>query len=133
QLFGQREDGEVARLDQVFSYCEDSPCFPQALVRYFGEEMDEACGTCQRCQGGEKERIPRHEAREFTLEEVETIRSLIDERHPSLRQPRQLTRFLCGITSPAASRARLGRHDQFGQFRDRAFEEVLSQVEVMVI
>ncbi|MEZ5432806.1 MAG: hypothetical protein R3F31_16900 [Verrucomicrobiales bacterium] len=51
------------------------------------------------------------------------------ERHAALRQPRQLARFLCGLTSPATTRARLGRHDLFGSLHEVAFQDVLAQLE----
>jgi superfamily II DNA/RNA helicase len=45
--------------------------------------------------------------------------------HASLRAPRALARFLCGITSPAITRDRLTRHDAFGLLSDMAFHDVL--------
>jgi len=44
-----------------------------------------------------------------------------------------VTRFLCGLTSPAASRARLGRHEAFACLERLPFAEVLEQVEVMFV
>ena len=47
--------------------------------------------------------------------------------HPAaLGAPRQRARFLCGITSPATSRARLTRDALFGSVADRRFAEVLA-------
>jgi ATP-dependent DNA helicase RecQ len=46
--------------------------------------------------------------------------------HPeALAGARQQARFLCGITSPAASRARLSRDPLFGVLAERRFAEVL--------
>jgi ATP-dependent DNA helicase RecQ len=55
----------------------------------------------------------------------------VDERHAALKTPRQLARFLCGITSPAVTRARLGRHDAFGLLESRPFAEVLFLAETI--
>ena len=46
--------------------------------------------------------------------------------HPeALGEARQAARFLCGLTSPALTRAKLTRHDLFGALEDRRFREVL--------
>ena len=95
--------------------------------------MAEKCGSCESC------RQPRETPREIpgaavpgiTLEEVAVIRGVMKERHAALGNARQMTRFLCGLTSPAASRARLGRHDAFGSLQRLPFTEVLAQVESM--
>jgi len=134
RLFRAREEGEIGRLDQVLSYCESKRCRVRELVGYFGEEVDEPCGICDRCRDESAgsdgwSKVPTTLAAELNLEEVELIRRLRAENHPALRQPRQLTRFLCGITSPAATRARLTRHDQFGCLREKPFPVVLAQVE----
>jgi ATP-dependent DNA helicase RecQ len=68
---------------------------------------------------------------EITAEDAGAIRSLMNERHAALRTPRQLTRFLCGITSPATSRARLTKHDLFGHLERVPFADVLAQTECM--
>jgi ATP-dependent DNA helicase RecQ len=39
-----------------------------------------------------------------------------------------MTRFLCGLSSPAASRAKLSRHRKFGALAERPFEHVLTFV-----
>ena len=51
------------------------------------------------------------------------------EEHAALASPRQLARFLCGIASPATTRARLRRHAMFGRFDSVPFYEVLEFVE----
>ncbi|MFM7320472.1 MAG: hypothetical protein ACKO5K_02970, partial [Armatimonadota bacterium] len=43
----------------------------------------------------------------------------------ALGEARQRARFLCGISSPAATRARLGGHPLMGIWSDRDFPEVL--------
>jgi ATP-dependent DNA helicase RecQ len=63
------------------------------------------------------------------LEQVVDRRSLevFVAAHPqALGAPRQRARFLCGITSPATSRAKLSREELFGVVADRRFAEVLA-------
>ncbi len=135
-LFARRESGEIARLERVLAYCETKDCLPRHLLAYFGEEMEEDCGTCGNCLGegaqGERD-LPCSLSDAPTLEQVEVMRSVVDENHTALRQPRQLARFLCGITSPAASREKLSRHDAFGALAKVPFQSVLAQAESMVL
>jgi ATP-dependent DNA helicase RecQ len=48
------------------------------------------------------------------------------ENHSELGTPRQLARFLCGMSSPASTRARLGRHDAFGMLAELPFASVMA-------
>ena len=62
--------------------------------------------------------------------------SIIDQVHrenqSALRQPRQLARFLCGLSSPATTRARLQRHEHFGLLEEVPFLDVLTHVESLL-
>jgi ATP-dependent DNA helicase RecQ len=73
--------------------------------------------------------LPAAAFREITAEEAGRIHALIKARHPALRHPRQLARFLCGLSSPAAFRDRLYRHDDFGLLAGLPFYEVLAHAE----
>ena len=47
--------------------------------------------------------------------------------HPAqLGEPRQQARFLCGLSSPAVTSARLSRHALFGALEPYPFSEVLA-------
>jgi ATP-dependent DNA helicase RecQ len=46
-----------------------------------------------------------------------------------LRSKRALSRFLCGISSPATTRDRLTRHDAFGCLEAIPFTRVLEHLE----
>ena len=73
--------------------------------------------------------IPVSAVPEITAAQAATIESLVAERRPSLGTPRQLARFLCGLTSPATSRERLGRHAGFGLLARVPFAAVLTRAE----
>ena len=47
----------------------------------------------------------------------------------ALATPRQLTRFLCGLTSPASTRGHLRKHARFGMLDTVPFKQVLAFVE----
>ncbi|MBK8094219.1 MAG: RecQ family ATP-dependent DNA helicase [Verrucomicrobiaceae bacterium] len=137
-LFADRERRDVERLHQVLEFAQHRGCLTKWLLHYFGEEMPEDCGICTSCKEREKgqqadapREIPQSPAPPITTEHVAAIRELQNERHASLRTARQLARFLCGLTSPATSRERLGRHDSFGLLERIPFADVLAQTESM--
>ena len=57
--------------------------------------------------------------------DVATFRALAAKHPEALGHPRQAARFLCGLSSPALSRAKLGHHKLFGALEDWPFAEVL--------
>ena len=135
ELFARREQGEIERLQLVIDLCQTNECLTRHLLDYFGEELPADCGACANCrEPSESSRIlPCSLTDEISPEQLTAMQEVIEERHSSLRQPRQVARFLCGITSPAASRKRLGRHDSFGLLAEVPFQTVLIQAETMVI
>jgi ATP-dependent DNA helicase RecQ len=62
--------------------------------------------------------------------EIELDRALLDEltaEHPTaLGTPRQRARFLCGLSSPATTKAKLSRHALFGSLAEQRFADVLA-------
>jgi ATP-dependent DNA helicase RecQ len=106
----------------------EATCRTNALIRYFGEERDEPCGHCSFCLEGAARPLPDASA----IPSLETavpagdLSALIGEHPAALRGARQQARFLCGIMSPATSRARLGRHPLFGSLVEQRFADVLA-------
>jgi ATP-dependent DNA helicase RecQ len=101
------------------------------MLRYFGEELEADCGHCGSCveKKAEPRALPQSQRRTITIDHVAAIQALRDENHAALRAPRQIARFLCGISSPATSRDRLTRHDAFGLLQQHPFADVLAQCE----
>jgi ATP-dependent DNA helicase RecQ len=126
--FERREANEVQRIAEVLRLVHAPGCLSNALVAHFGELRSQPCGHCSRCRAPrEPDGAPRPESSD--LEETWPDRSTVSElsmSHPqALGEPRQLARFLCGLTSPATSRARLSRHALFGVLAERRFARVL--------
>ncbi len=145
-LFLRREEQDVDRLQQVVDYAEETRCFNQHLLHHFGEKMAEGCGHCAHCLGepGEAGGLPEAPAPELTTEHTAPIQTLLNEKHAPLRTPRQLARFLCGLTSPATTRAwytpaggkrraRLVSHDAFALLEDHPFADVLAYCDSVII
>ena len=98
----------------------------QSLVAYFGETRDDPCGHCSYCLTGSAQSIPESAA----TPEIELDRAVLDDltaEHPTaLGTPRQRARFLCGLPSPATTKAKLSRHALFGSLADQRFADVLA-------
>ncbi|MGA0845842.1 MAG: RecQ family ATP-dependent DNA helicase [Luteolibacter sp.] len=130
--FERRQESDLKRLQQVLSLSSEPHCLTKALTRHFGEELTTPCGHCDRCRGLPSMEIRRENPRHPSQDDLISIQELIAEKHAALGTPRQLARFLCGMTSPASTRARLTRHDHFGLLSDLPFTDVLTTAEAMI-
>lgn len=131
--FRRREEADLERLAGVVALAEQPGCLTGFVTAHFGETLVKPCGHCDRCRGIAAVPIPRAKVPAPSSEEVAAIRALVDEKHSALKTPRQLARFLCGISSPAVTRARLSRHDCFGLLENTPFADVLATAEVSLV
>ena len=129
EKFQARETSDLARLGQVLNLSAQRGCLTGYLTKHFGEILPQPCGHCDRCRGLPARKIKRPNIRRVTDEEVAAVRTLVDEKHAALNTPRQLAKFLCGMASPAAIRARLTRNNAFALLADLPFSEVLAIAE----
>lgn len=130
--FHAREQQEMARLKQVLDLVTLDGCQVNALAGYFGERRAEPCGHCTWCKTGQAQTLPAQRVSEplpYGLDSSE-LRSLREAHPQALSEPRQAARFLCGLSSPALTRAKLSRHELFGIWENRRFAEVLEWCEV---
>jgi ATP-dependent DNA helicase RecQ len=111
----------------VVSLVTHAGCQVAALVAYFGETRTEPCGHCSFCLAGEPQRLP--EPTPLPPIDAAVDRSALEAlqaAHPeALELPRQRARFLCGLTSPATTRAKLTRDPLFGVAAEHRFADVL--------
>ena len=73
--------------------------------------------------------MPERPAWSLSKRDQDLIAGLIAEGHEALGTPRQVARFLCGLASPASTKARLKGDRRFGTFADAPFAAVLEAVE----
>jgi ATP-dependent DNA helicase RecQ len=128
QTFAERENRNVSRLRGVLAYAEQKICLTRHLLDYFGEQGTSDCNDCSRCKRGAGQSLPRTALLEPGAAEAAIAQRVRTENHASLVHPRQLARFLCGIASPAVTRAKLGRHPDFGALGEIPFRKVLEMV-----
>ena len=127
ERFEKREENDIARIRAVVEFAEHDGCITRHLLAYFGEERGD-CGHCCRCEGVHAQPAPP--AHHPPLGDVQPaqLKQLAKEGTGALTTPLQLTRFLCGISSPATTRAKMRVHPLFGVFESIPFQEVMAYV-----
>jgi len=121
-FFQEREARDIQRLNTICQWAENPACLQQTLVAYFGETLEQPCGQCSHCQGHDHQ-LP---SRQSPAVDEAAVHTLSQELTHELSHPRQLARFLCGISSPRLSRSRLTRHPAFGTEIETPFAQVLA-------
>ncbi|MBF0153775.1 MAG: RecQ family ATP-dependent DNA helicase [Magnetococcales bacterium] len=129
--FMKREKLDISRVASVLDFARHRQCRTQYLLDYFGEEHA-PCGHCDLCCSppGSLDAIPSPRQHSLGETEARQVTDLRLERHDSLAHPRQVTRFLCGLASPATTRERLRHHPLFGTWKSVPFYQALVFVEV---
>jgi ATP-dependent DNA helicase RecQ len=102
-------------------------CQVRELAAYFGETREKPCGHCTYCLSVRAQTLPDAEPQPDIdgLVDRRAISQLRSESPEALSEPRQLARLLCGITSPATTRAKLTRDPLFGVLAEGRFLDVL--------
>ncbi|HEU0055070.1 MAG TPA: C-terminal helicase domain-containing protein, partial [Longimicrobium sp.] len=133
ERFARREEQEVRRIQDTVDLATSDSCITNRLLAHFGEHRQAPCGNCTFCETGEAAVFPPLPAPRPVDESVNAreFRALRAENREALGEPRQQARFLCGLTSPALTKARLGRHPLFGAVEDRRFLDVLAWCEML--
>ncbi|HEY3414605.1 MAG TPA: RecQ family ATP-dependent DNA helicase [Armatimonadota bacterium] len=126
--FARRESQEIARTQMVLDLVTHDGCQVAFLVGYFGEKRSKPCGHCSHCVTGTAQTLPPAKALPAIEAGVEAavLRSLRDANPAALGRPRQAARFLCGLASPATTKAKLTRDPLFGALDEYPFAEILA-------
>lgn len=130
----EREAREIARLQQVVEFARLDGCQVSALCAHFDHPLPAPCGHCSWCLNHQtpialaKRAIPTID--DQVLHQAAALRQ--EAPHDALCEPYALTRFLCGVTSPQQTRAKLGSHALFGALSHVPFQDVLTRVTVLL-
>ncbi len=127
----KRESSEVARIDQVVQLAKASECQAAILSAHFGQPLEQPCGTCSFCMGEGQMEIPHVEIAPIASDVLDSLQSLIEKHSAALTDSRSVARFLCGLRSPATTRAKLSSHAMFGHCSEIPFGDVMRQVEAV--
>ncbi len=129
QRFAHRERSDLDRLGLVVKLINHGGCKTNFLLGYFGEEPATNCGHCSFCLQGENALITSRKKDEMIAEQqglVEVLQRLREEYPQALTSPRQITRLLCGLSSPGLTRNKLTRHELFGMLEKYSFAQVMT-------
>jgi ATP-dependent DNA helicase RecQ len=127
--FERREQSEIARLVDVLALVTHAGCQSNALVAHFGQQRAAPCGHCTYCATGAAQVLPPVIAAPPIAALMPPGFAALRAQHPrALGEPRQAARFLCGLTSPALTRDKLGRDPGFGALAEQRFADVLAFV-----
>lgn len=126
EKFERREKAEIDRLQMVVDLIEQPACQVNSLVGYFGEVRKKPCGHCSFCLTSKVSKVADGEP----LPKLETLVSREQIQTLELKYPhvfngkRPMARFLCGLSGPAFTRAKLNRDPLFGILTNYRFREV---------
>jgi ATP-dependent DNA helicase RecQ len=123
--FQEREQRDIVRTRRVLAYAEADGCLTAHLLDYFGEKRG-PCGHCGHCQGQPRLPLPACKPAVPAAGWQRQLAELLSTRPPALAVPRQVARFLCGLSSPAATRAKLRTHPLFGLVAEMPFHDVVA-------
>jgi ATP-dependent DNA helicase RecQ len=138
ERFATRERNDIGRVREVLALIGEPGCIVRRLLAHFGETRENDCGHCGACLGeppaalcktaGETERGDADEnAADVAVTLPPAFADLCAEQPDALGTPRQRARFLCGLTSPRTTRAKLSRHALFGKLAAIPFQQVMAR------
>lgn len=128
-LFKNKETHEIERIHSLVTFFESKACLSKNLAGYFGETIEKtACGHCSFCKTGQTliqqtNQLPPLDS--FNLSELtDDFIPVIGEHY----SPSNVTKFLCGISSPMLIRHKVKGLAHFGILENYPFIEVMNWV-----
>jgi len=126
-LFAKKETAEIGRIHNMLAFFESNSCLSNRLAEYFGENIEEErCGHCSFCKTGAVTLPDPPLLKPLTDFDCNTIsaefRQAIGEDYSEIN----LTKFLCGITTPCFYRRGIKQLRHFGLLADYPFAKIRS-------
>jgi ATP-dependent DNA helicase RecQ len=140
QKFLHSERHVIERIDTILAIAKNSftpknfdtsqSCIVRQLLAHFEEHMPQGCGHCSGCLEDSVVDAVQTQRRSYELSasRLDELQQLRVQFPSALKTPRQLTRFLLGISSPQTTRTALSKHHLFGIWEDALFETVMELV-----
>ncbi len=128
QQFLDHENQEIQRIDMMLEYAASHQCLTQKILDYFGEERP-PCGHCSPCRGHFPEPLAELESQaEIPANTLSQLAELRAQHPQALASPRQAARFLCGLSSPASSAARIRSNPLWESCQHLPFRQVMEEL-----
>lgn len=121
----KRENGELQRIQQVMELTSHQGCQVNALAAHFGDQRALPCGHCRWCLTGET--AATNQRADIVIDGAVWQQTVaMQTEFPILNDTHAVVRFLCGVTSPQLSRAKLSSHPLFGALGHVPFQQLLA-------
>jgi len=124
-----RQEREIQRLQQVVDWISLAQCQTSALCERFDQSLENDCGHCGFCESSRAVVMNELANQPVAGSVINDAKLLQSEKPETLATNTDVARVLCGLSSPAISKARLAKHDLFGCCSEIAFATVLAQLE----
>jgi len=124
-----REQRELDRLAQMLDWIRGSTCHSAALSARFDETIDRDCGHCGWCVSGQAVAMERRASIVVDPHYLKQGIELQETHKKTLVTEVEVARLLCGLSSPAISKARLQRHALFGVLQQVPYRDVLKALQ----
>jgi len=130
ERFARREQSDLSRLQLGVDLVNHEACKTRFLLNYFGEDLEGDCGHCSFCLSGINAALVRKETSLQNLDHDlgERLRQLQQQHPQALKTSRQITRFLCGLSSPMLTKNKLTRNELFGRIEQSSFALIIEWV-----
>ncbi|MGE0756508.1 MAG: ATP-dependent DNA helicase RecQ [Pirellulaceae bacterium] len=126
----QHERRELQRLDQVLQFASHDGCQFAVLCEHFGESRGGRCGHCSWCRGGTAACLPVRPPLAVNPQVVHDAAEYLTRQLKKDISPQTVARFLCGISSPQFTRAKVSAHPLFGALSHIPYREVVASQSV---
>jgi len=125
-----REIENIERLKCVVDMLTGYACFAQALAEYFGDNLDEVCGSCEFCESRpvEFEWPGKDESGQVDMTTVKMVLDTVGK--SNLDDARFLARVGWGITSPRATALKLNKTAAWGCCEGIPFEKLVKDFQM---
>ena len=129
-LFKKKEGVEIQRIQNMVDFLESDACISRQLARYFGEDLqNERCGHCSFCKTGKAVLGNTTDLRPLANFEFGQITSEFIQAIGERFSVANLTKFLCGIYTPAFSKLKIKKLPHFGELERYPFLDVKNWIE----
>lgn len=128
QLFCNKENSDVARIEYLLNFFQSSKCLSHELASYFGDNAAPSeCGHCSVCRG-QIAQLPRPQSPVLTeLPILDWLNELETKAGEQLSTTLQ-AKFLCGIATPKFTRLKARSLAGFGRLESVPFSDVIEWI-----
>jgi len=125
ELFKKKETLEIQRIHTMLGFFESDGCLSRELAGYFGEKLDiENCGHCSHCTSGKALLEHTTTLKPLAAYDYTAISKAFSQAIGDSFSALNVTKFLCGIYTPAFSKLKIKSLPHFGILDSYPFLEV---------